>query len=239
MLRLRRRSAAKTVAPLRITTMTSGGSRSRWKGVGFGAKDDGRAAGSPEPALEPLRLRGEAVAAAEHFPELCFLTIREEFADTFVDRIDGLCLVALEKFRVRIASAMLHEGAIGEPDHRGSVAQPFLERGIFRELVEIVALASDAHPESDARRIAQRPQHRNFVVAEQHGGVGSVSSVTQGADAEWAVVDQVTEEDGSPAVRRVRFERFEQALEVAMDVAGDEYRQIVSSHSPMLIGPRK
>jgi hypothetical protein len=24
-----------------------------------------------------------------------------------------------------------------------------------------------------------------------------------------------------------------------MDVAGDEYRQIVSSHSPMLIGPRK
>ena len=56
--------------------------------------------------------------------------------------------------------ALIHrfaaEGVIGEPDHRESVAQPILERDIFRELVEIVALASDAHPESDARRIPQR-----------------------------------------------------------------------------------
>ncbi len=186
------------------------------------AEDDAPAAGDLQPAVEALQLSREDVGAAEHFPELGFLAVREQLADAGVDRVDGVGLVFLEQCRVRIAAAVLRERAVCEPDHRGPVAQPFLPWSIFRELVEIVALASDAHPESDARRIAQRPEHRDLVVAEKHGGVGAVSRVPQGADAERTVVDQVAKEDGSPAIRWVGCQRVEEPLEVAMDIAGDQ-----------------
>jgi hypothetical protein len=65
------------------------------------------------------------------------------------------------------------------------------------------------------------------VVSEQDGAVGAVAGVAKGADAEKTVVDEVTEEDGPPLVRRIRVERLEKALEVAMDVADDQDGQVV------------
>ncbi|GAC1669357.1 MAG: hypothetical protein PVS3B2_09820 [Candidatus Dormibacteraceae bacterium] len=75
------------------------------------------------------------------------------------------------------------------------------------------------------------------MVAEQHGGVGPVARETERAHAEGTVVDEVAEDDGSPFLCWVGLERLEEALKVAMHVAGDKDRQIVRSHSSMLIGP--
>src|SRR5258708_8959389 len=132
------------------------------------AEDDARAAGDLQPAVEALRLSREDVGAAEHFPELGFLAVREQLADAGVDRVDGVGLVFLEQCRVRIAAAVLRECAVCEPDHRGPVAQPFLQWSIFRELVEILPLASYAHPEYESRRIPLIPSHCVLEYSHHH-----------------------------------------------------------------------
>ena len=55
--------------------------------------------------------------------------------------------------------------------------------------------------------------------------------VAQRTDAEHPVVDEVTEEDRAPPVGGVRLEGLEQPLQVAMDVADDQDRQIVRSQA--------
>src|SRR5207248_201339 len=66
------------------------------------------------------------------------------------------------------------------------------------------------------------PEHRHLVVAEQDVGVRAVAGVTERADTEHAVVDEVAYEECSPLVCGVGFEGLEEALEVAMDVADDQ-----------------
>src|SRR5260370_20770720 len=69
------------------------------------------------------------------------------------------------------------------------------------------------------------------MVAEQDSGVGPVPRITQGADAEQPIVDEVAEEDRAPLTGRVGFQRLEEPLEVAVNVAGDQDRQVARSHS--------
>src|SRR2546425_1210185 len=90
-------------------------------------------------------------------------------------------------------------------------------------------LASDGHPEADARRITQRPEHRHLVVAEEHRGVRPVTRVAEGADTEHPVINQVADEHRVPAVGWVGAERFEEPLEVAVDVPDEEDRQVLGS----------
>src|SRR6202140_1528907 len=93
-----------------------------------------------------------------------------------------------------------------------------LERDILGQLLEVVLLAADSNPETDPRRIAQRPEHRDLVVAQKHHRVGAIAGVAQGADAEGAVVDQVAEEDRAPLGCGIRFERLEETFENAVHV---------------------
>ena len=138
--------------------------------------------------------------------------------------------------RVRVGQ---HQAAILEEHQRGPAAHPFLQRNISRQLLEVVLLAADPHPETDAQRITKRPEHCDLVVAEDHGRVGAIARVAQGPDSKGPVVNEVAEEDRAPAVRWIGFEGVEQPLEVAVDVADDQDRQIVSGHFPMLIAPWK
>src|SRR5438132_7205623 len=90
-------------------------------------------------------------------------------------------------------------------------------------------LASDGHPEADARRITQRPEHRHLVVAEEHRGVRPVTRVAEGADTEHPVINQLADEHRVPAVGWIGAERFEGPLEVAVDVPDEEDRQVLGS----------
>src|SRR5438477_4912560 len=99
-----------------------------------------------------------------------------------------------------------------------------------------MALAADAHPEPDASRIPKRPQHRRFVIAEQHVGVAAIASEAQAADAEHSVVDKIAQEHGAPPVRWITLKRGEQTLKVAVDVADDQDRQVAGGHVSMLVG---
>src|SRR6266581_1305607 len=99
------------------------------------------------------------------------------------------------------------------------------------QLVEIVALAAGRHPETDSGGIAQRPQQRDLVVAEKDGRVGAVASVPERADPKHSVVDEVSDEDGVPQIGWIRLQGFEEPLQVAVNVADDQDRQIVRSHS--------
>src|SRR2546427_7840551 len=99
-----------------------------------------------------------------------------------------------------------------------------------------MALAADAHPEPDASRIPKRPEHRGFVIAEQHVGVGAIASEAQTADAESSVVDKITQEHGAPPVRWIRLQCGEETLKVAVDIADDQDRQVAGGPFSMLVG---
>src|SRR5215472_1556556 len=92
-------------------------------------------------------------------------------------------------------------------------------------------LAADAYIEPDAAGIGQGREHRHLVIAKQDFGILAIARVSEAADTERAIVDQVAEEDRSPFLGRVRLERGEKTLEVAVDVADDQDRQIDRSHS--------
>jgi len=64
------------------------------------------------------------------------------------------------------------------------------------------------------------------VVAEDHGRVGAVASVSQRSDPEHAVVDEVAEKYRVPFGRRIRLQRLEEPLEVTVHVTDDQNRQI-------------
>jgi hypothetical protein len=63
------------------------------------------------------------------------------------------------------------------------------------------------------------------VVAQQHRAVGPVARVAQRANPEGASIDEVTQKDGVPSIRRIRLQRREEPLEVTVDVADDEDRE--------------
>jgi len=69
------------------------------------------------------------------------------------------------------------------------------------------------------------------VVAEKNSGVGPVARVTESADPEHSVVDQVADEHRVPLRCGIRPEGVEEALEVAVDVADDQSPQIFRSQS--------
>src|SRR6266852_7801436 len=92
-------------------------------------------------------------------------------------------------------------------------------------------LPADRHPEADARRISQRPQHCDLVVAHENRGVATVARVSERADTEHPVVDEVADENGVPLISWIRPQRLEEALEIAVDVTDDQDRQIFRSHS--------
>src|SRR4029077_15748323 len=106
-----------------------------------------------------------------------------------------------------------------------------LQRLVLAQLVEVVLLAADADVEPDSRRIAQRRQHRDLVIAEDDVGVRTVARVAHAADAEHAVVHEVTKEDRVPTFGGIRLQRDKEALDVAVDVADDQDWQIARSHS--------
>src|SRR5207237_9129655 len=87
-------------------------------------------------------------------------------------------------------------------------------------------------PPPDAFSLAQRQQHRHLVVAEQDVGVRAVAGVTERADTEHAVVDEVAYEQGSPLVGGVGFQGLEEALEVAVEFADDQDRSRPGQYRP-------
>src|SRR5207253_7595081 len=68
------------------------------------------------------------------------------------------------------------------------------------------------------------------IFAEDDVGVLAVARVAQAPDAESPVVHEVAEEDRPPPVRGIRLEGGEEALEVSVDVADDQRRQVVRGH---------
>ena len=109
-------------------------------------------------------------------------------------------------------AAVLDEGSIGKFQKRRPFLDPGLQRLVACQLVEVVALAAERDPPPDAFSVAQGPEHRHLVVAEQDFGVRAVAGVTERADTEHAVVDEVANEEGSPLVGGVGFEGLEEAL---------------------------
>src|SRR5207248_8473173 len=99
------------------------------------------------------------------------------------------------------------------------------------QLLQVVELTADAHPVGEAAGVAPRPEEGQLVVAEQHLAVGAVARIAQGADSECAAVDQVAQEDCPPALGWVGSQRLEQPLQVAVDVADDQDREIGSGQS--------
>src|SRR5260370_9147754 len=114
---------------------------------------------------------------------------------------------------------------------RRSLTEPGLQRRIAGELGEVMLLPADRHPESDARRIPQRPQQRDLVIAHENRRVGAVAGISERADSERPVVDEVADENGVPPIGWIREQRFEEALEIAVDVTDDQDRQVFRSHS--------
>src|SRR5450759_4139915 len=199
--------------------------------VGVVTEHDAAAAGHLEPAVEPFWLGREDVLAAEQFPKVRLTAVRKQLVHSTVDGGDRVGVVLLNEGRIGIAAAVLDQGAIREPEQGRPLAHPLLEWDVFGQLVQVVALSSDSHPETDSGRISQCPKHRDLVVAEEHDRVGPVARVAQGADAKRPVVDQVAEEDRPPLGARVRLERLEEPLEIAVDVPDDQDGQVVYAHS--------
>src|SRR6202140_1353974 len=215
------------------------GPRASVRGV---SEDDAAVAGELEPAVEALWLGRKDVLAAEQIPELGFATVEQELVGARVDGGDWIGGVFIQEDCVGIGAAVLHEGAVAQSDQGGALAHPLLEYDILGQLTEVVLLATDSNPETDTGRIAQRPEHRDLVVAQKHHRVGSVAGVAQGAAAEGTVVDQGAEEDRAPLGCGIRFERLEETLEIAVHVPDDEDRQVALTrcgHRTMLIGPGK
>jgi hypothetical protein len=77
------------------------------------------------------------------------------------------------------------------------------------------------------------------VVADKNTRIGPVPRVSERAGAEESVVEEVAEEDGVPLIRRIRLERFEQPLDVAVDVSDDQDGQIVSQWRSIPCGIRR
>ena len=108
-----------------------------------------------------------------------------------------------------VVAAVLQEGAVRQADEHRTGAQPFLQRLVGAQLVEVVALPADADPEADACRVTERPEHRHFVVAQQYLGVVAITGKSQTTDTEHAVVDEVAKKEGAPPVRGIRLQRRE------------------------------
>src|SRR6266851_4353675 len=104
---------------------------------------------------------------------------------------------------------MLDERCVWQLHESGSFAQPRLQPFIRYQLVEIVALAAGRHPETDSRGIAQRPKHRDLMVAEKDGRVDAVTRVPKRANPEHPVADdqdrQIVRSHSSPgpSIRRI------------------------------------
>src|SRR5260370_36407530 len=126
---------------------------------------------------------------------------------------------------------MLDQRPVGQPHERGSLTKPGLQRRVARELGEVMLLSADGHPEADARWIPQRPQQRDLVVAQENRGVGAVAGISERADAEHPVVDEVADEHCVPLIGWIEAQRLEKALEIAVDVADDQDRQAFRSQS--------
>src|SRR5438067_8938619 len=101
----------------------------------------------------------------------------------------------------------MQEGAVRQADKRRTGAQPFLQRLVGSQLVEVVALPADADPEADACRVTERPGHRRFVVAEQYRGAVAITGKSQATDTGHAVVDEVAGKEGAPPVGGIRLQR--------------------------------
>ena len=164
-------------------------------------------------------------------PQHSFAIAGQELAGAPIDRSNEVWLVGGGKVEVGVVAAVLGEGAVGQLHQRRPLPHPLLQGFVLAQLIEVVPLAADADPEADSSGIAQRPEHRDFVVAQQDLRVGTVPRVAQSSNAEHPVVDEVAEEDGAPFGRRVRLECGEEALDVPVHVADDQDRQIVRSHS--------
>jgi hypothetical protein len=194
--------------------------------MGFVAENNAPRVRDFEPALEPHRLRFKDVRPAEQIPKCRLTFMNEKVVNPCVYSLKRVGIVRLCEGRIRIVAAMLNERFIRESYDRGTFPQPLLEMGVASQLVEVVALATKTHPPTDSRWIAQRPEHGDLMVAQDHCRVRAIARVPKGADAEHAVVDEVAEKNRVPFGRRVGLQRLEEPLEVAVHVAHDQDGQI-------------
>ena len=120
----------------------------------------------------------------------------------------------------------IFESLILQLEEERAGSHPALEFGISLQLAKVVHLAAKAHPARQVGPIAEGPEHRDLVVAEQQRSVGAVAGVAESSDAEWPAVDEVAQEDGVPAFRGVGKEGLEHSLDVPVDVAHHDHRQV-------------
>jgi flagellar biogenesis protein FliO len=181
----------------------------------------------------------EDVLRREQVPEQVELAVLQRLAERRVRARDRVRVVPVQQPRVVVAVGVLDERAVLQPEHRRPLAHPGLQRLVARELREVVELPPDPEPRREPRTalaglpLGEGGEHQHLVVAEEDGGVGTVARVPQGADPERAPVDEVADEDRPPAVGRIPLERLEQPLQVTVDVADDQDREIVAHSSPM------